>query len=102
MNFDQIFLGDVLQTIKKYYNSIKSIEMRMWIDEIEESCKNFISDLSKYNGFYENTYGGEVVSDMIWQYHCDENFQNSKLMRELCMLAEHRDEIIQNHQYQIL
>ena len=103
MSIDKTFVTAVIHVIEEYeallpslprftaewYNDIKMyciMELRVFYNRLPPDCDEFI-----------NTPPGETVSNMIWQYNFDEDF-NNPIQHSLVDLANQRDMsvVIQN------
>lgn len=99
--YDRGFILEVLHTIEAYHRRIIRYPefVRDWYTEIQRFCEMTLNQNEQYE-IYENTAEGEILSCMIWQYRFDELFERLALNKRLCMLADQRDSVIQNHQDQ--
>lgn len=101
MSIDKTFIENVFKVIEEHeallpslppytmewYSDIKTyclMELRVYFNQLPPDCNDYL-----------NTFPGEMVSDMIWQYNFDEDF-NNPIQHTLVDLANQRDMVIQN------
>lgn len=99
--YDKEYILEVLHTIEEYQQRMMRYPefVREWFNEIFRFCQMSLNQNEPHE-MYENTAEGEILTCMIWQYRFDDLFERRGLNKRLCMLADQRDSVIQNHQDQ--
>ena len=102
MSIDKTFVTSVFHVIEEYESLLPSLPTftREWYNDIKMYCimelRVFYNHLPSDCHDCLNTPPGEMVSNMIWQYNSDEEF-NNPIQHSLVDLAIQRDMAIQNH-----
>lgn len=103
MSIDRTFITAVFNVIEEYETLLPSLPpfTREWYNDIKMYClmelRVFFNRLPPDCNGCRNTPPGETVSNMIWQYNSDEDF-NNPIQHRLVDLANRRDMtvVIQN------
>ena len=104
MSIDKTFIENVFKTLEEYEALIPSLPRftKEWYNDMKAYClmelRVYYNHLPSECNDYLNTLPGEMVSNMIWQFNFDEDF-NNPIQQTLVDLANQRDMVIQNPLY---
>ena len=94
--YDEKFLNHIITTIGNNAVELEMAEpfVKQWYEDILLYCKSeiklYYSKLPSDFYYYTSTPPAEQVTDMIWQYHEDEDFNFLDLTKELITLVNKR------------